>query len=110
MIDNTEEAKELLSDYDLTDALIKDEPHDIISEVADSNVDVYNYDLLEWVKDNYQYVEEAMSEFGHATNDSGDPDFIKQIMQGQYYRNEQLLWEAWEDIKEDEEFNHFGSK
>lgn len=28
-------------------------------EVADSNVDLYNHDLLKWLPDNYEWIEEA---------------------------------------------------
>lgn len=53
---------------------------DIITEIADSNIDLYNSDLLEWLKDNYSIIEEANTEFG-ASN-----DIIKQCQQGQYYQ------------------------
>lgn len=32
---------------------------DCISECADSNVDIYDYDLLKWLPDNYEWLEEA---------------------------------------------------
>lgn len=32
---------------------------DAFGEIADSNVDLYNYDLLKWLPDNYEWLEEA---------------------------------------------------
>lgn len=102
---NIEDAKMYLRDYDLSEALLKDEPHDIISEIADSNVDVYTSKLLEWVglAENYSFVEDAIEEFGFPVNADGKPDFIKAIMQGQYKENEDALWLAWEEIKEEQD-------
>lgn len=100
---NNEDAKIALFEYDsdtLAEAYKQDDIYDIISECADSNVDVYNYDLLKWLPDNYNYVEDAIEEFGFPTND-GKPDMIKAIMQGQYKQNEEALTEAWEDLKSD---------
>lgn len=70
----------------------QDDIDDIIHDIADNNVDIYNYDLLEWAKDNYSYIEEAMDEFGTATDDRGHADFIRCIMQGQYLYIEQTLY------------------
>ena len=57
---------------------------DIVSELSDSNVDIYTSDLLEWAKDNYSYIDEATAELGHGK------DFINDIQIGQYcyYSNE----------------------
>lgn len=65
---------------------------DIITEIADNNVDVYTQDLLDWVPDNYSYIEEANQEF------SVPDDFLKQVQQGQYYYNERNIYEHLEDI------------
>lgn len=63
---------------------------DIITEIADNNIDIYTYDLLEWLKNNYEIVEEANNEFGTPN------DIIKQIQQAQYYKNSN---ELYEDLK-----------
>ena len=55
---------------------------DIISELSDSKIDIYNHNLRKWAVDNYNYIEDAISEFGVDTN---NPDFHKIIQQGQYY-------------------------
>lgn len=52
---------------------------DIVNELADSNVDIYNNDLLNWAKNNYNYIDEAIAEFGDGVN------FINDIQIGQYY-------------------------
>lgn len=70
---------------------------DIISEIADNHVYIYNYDLLEWAKDNYGYIEEALDEFGTPTDSRGKTDFIKIIQQGQYYAYEQELYNNLHD-------------
>ena len=70
---------------------------DIITEIADNHVDIYNSDLLEWAKDNYGYIEEAMNEFGAATDNNGKVDFMRCIMQGQFYAYEQDIYENLEE-------------
>ena len=71
---------------------------DIITEIADSNVDIYNNDLMEWAKGNTNYIEDAMREFGTPEDENGHPDFMRIIMQGQYYMYEQDLYNNIEDI------------
>ena len=68
---------------------------DVISEIADSNVDIYYSDLFEWVKDNYGYCEDAVKE-GLISLDK-DFDFIKLMQIGQYEQNTQDLYENLDD-------------
>lgn len=65
---------------------------DMITEVADSFVDIYNDDLLEWAKDNYSYIEEALDELGTPQDSNGKADFIKMIQQGEYLYYERLFY------------------
>ena len=65
---------------------------DIISEIADSNVDIYYNDLFIWAADNFSIIQEANEEFGTPT------DITKQIQQGQYLYNERDLYDNLEDI------------
>lgn len=59
---------------------------DIITELADSEVDIYNSDLLKWAGDNSSYIDDAINEFG-----TEKTDFYKIIQMGQYlYYNEEL--------------------
>lgn len=55
---------------------------DNITSLADSKVDIYYHDLREWSVNNYNYIEDAMGEFGVNTD---KPDFHQLIQQGQYY-------------------------
>lgn len=71
-----------LCDYGYTNYL-----QDTISEIADNYISIYNSDLLEWAKDNYSYIEDAIDEFGTPTDEKGNADFIKMIQQGQYMSN-----------------------
>lgn len=68
---------------------------DCISELADNNVDIYNYNLLEWVKSNSSYVEDAVAEFGI---DSRNFDFFRLLQQGQYMQITDELYSNLDDI------------
>ena len=67
---------------------------DVISEIADSNVDIYNYDLLKSAWDLYSSgaYDDAMSEQGSSNN------IIKDFQMAQYYYYSGLLYEYLEDI------------
>lgn len=71
---------------------------DIITELADSNVDIYNSDLSEWAKDNVSYIEEAINMWGIPKDEGGHADYYRMIQQGQYYMYEQDLYNNIEDI------------
>ena len=101
IVDKFEYTGEFLDKTDLQDLLsnqkfgdfqelvdwLEDDASDMISELADSKVDIYYYDLRKWSVDNYNYIEDAISEFGV---DTENPDFHKMIQSGQYlaYSNE----------------------
>ena len=68
----------------------QDDICDIIHDIADNNVDIYTHDLMEWVKDNYTYVEDYIKEFGI---NSSNFDFIGAIRGGQYMYIEEKLME-----------------
>ena len=65
---------------------------DVISEISDSHVDIYYYDLFEWAKNNFSIIEEANEELG-APN-----DIIKQIQQGQYVQYEREMYDNIDDM------------
>lgn len=65
---------------------------DVFSEIADSNIDIYVSDLFEWGKSNFEYINEAIQEFG------SNPDIIKQIQQGQFLCYEQELYNNQNDV------------
>ena len=52
--------------------------HNVITEIADDNVDLYSNELLEWATDNYYYIDYAIEEYGKPD------DFLQYIRQGQY--------------------------
>lgn len=96
IVDKFEYTGEFLDKTDLQDLLsnqkfgdfqelvdwLEDDASDTISELADSKVDIYYYELRKWSVDNYSYIEDAISEFGV---DTKNPDFHKMIQSGQYY-------------------------
>lgn len=93
---------ELDINNEITDYLYYDSSSyicDAISEYADGSVDIYNYDLLNWAKDNYSYIEEAIDEFGDVAKDSnGRADFIRTIQQGQYLKYERDAYNQLDDV------------
>ena len=104
VIEDKEEAKALLVSYysdsgQLKEALESDEMQDVVSEIADSSVDIYTYDLMKWNAENYCKVEEAIDEFGAPDGF----DMVKAIMMGQYMQNEEYLYEALEELKDEVE-------
>lgn len=68
----------------------QDDIYDIIHDIADNNVDIYTYDLMEWVKNYWEYVEQYVKEFGI---DSNNFDFIGAVRGGQYLYIEEKLME-----------------
>ena len=57
---------------------------DVITEIADSEIDIYIYNLFEWAKTNYEWVEEAIAQGLCSTS---NPDIIKMLQAGQYEQN-----------------------
>lgn len=75
----------------------QDDINDIIHDIADNNVDIYTYDLMEWAKDNYSYIEDAAQEYGI---DAQNFDFIGLIRQGQYKYIEETLFNNYDNMLE----------
>lgn len=103
--------KELLKEYENDSDLlyrVEDYTHnesgyicDTISEIADSEVDIYYSGLIDWLKndnDAVENVEYALKEFGTPTHSDDTPDFYKILQQGQYYSNEQKLYDELNTI------------
>ena len=65
---------------------------DVITEIADYNIDIYNSDLFDWAKYNYSIIEEANDELGTPS------DIIKQIQQGQFIQNERDIYDNLNDM------------
>ena len=68
---------------------------DAFGEIADSNVDLSNYDLLEWLPDNYEWLEEA--DFQGLTRRLRG-DLIKMTQMAQYECFTQDMYNHQEDI------------
>lgn len=77
-----------LTDYsgDITEA---------IQDCADSNVDLYYHDLLKWLPDNYEWIEEAE---GQGLLEGTKGDIFKMIQMAQYECFSQDMYDHQEDI------------
>lgn len=67
---------------------------DIITEIADNNVPIYYSDIWEQAKENQEYIEEALTEFGTSTDST---DLMRIFQQGIYLKNEREIYENLED-------------
>lgn len=83
---NFESYEEYITEY----YKYQDDINDIIHDISDNNVDIYTYDLMEWVKNYYEYVEQYVKEFGI---DNNNFDFIGAVRGGQYLYIEEKLME-----------------
>lgn len=68
---------------------------DAFQDLADANVDIYNYDLLKWISNHYEWLEEA-DEQGLLDGIKGD--LFKMIQMAQYECFTQDLYDHQEDI------------
>lgn len=66
------------------------------SEYADSAVDIYNHELIEWSKDFYHYIDEYYKEQACTHSD----DFIAQIRSGQWYMLDQMFHRILDKVNE----------
>lgn len=65
---------------------------DAINEHADSMVDIYTSDLMDWAGNNFWAIDEAMDELGCPSS------FIDIVRQGQYYQYSRDMYEDLGDI------------
>lgn len=70
---------------------------DIISEIADNQVPIYYSDIWEEAKENQEYIEEGLLQFGTPTDSRGQADLMRIFQQGLYLKNEQNLYENLEE-------------
>lgn len=61
---------------------------DTLWQVADNYIDIYDYDLLEWLKDNYSEFEDCIDEYGISSNEKFDLIKWIQMAQGRTIDNE----------------------
>lgn len=79
---------------------------DIMFEIADNHINIYNHDLLKWLSDNLAnayYIEQAVNEYGI---DSKNFDFYRLIQQGQFMQNYEDLQEHLNDALLNYAFNY----
>lgn len=68
---------------------------DVIGEVADANIDMYNHDLLEWLPDHYEWVEEADA---NGLLEGCKGDIFKMVQAAQYECFSSDMYDHREDI------------
>ena len=78
---------------------------DAITEYADNEVHIYYSDIFDFAKEHYDYVEQAIEEFGVATNGK-KVDLLRTIQQGEFLYNEEQLYDDLEDIVKLVAVNH----
>lgn len=67
---------------------------DIINEMADNNVDIYNYDLLQWCANNLYNIDYC----DRAKDELGASDLVSMLQGGQYLQITDDLYENLENI------------
>ena len=75
---------------------------DVITEIADNNIDIYNYDLLQWVANNLYNIDYC----DRAINEVGADNLISMIQGGQYLAYSEELYNNLEDIVKNYVLNH----
>lgn len=94
--DSVDELDEHLTydEEELAAAIERDEPHDIIHEVADGQVPIYTYDLMTLAAD---HIELAVTEPELGPAFDGSPTPVNIIAANVYERITEALWERWQD-------------
>jgi len=67
-----------------------------LHELIDGNIEIYNYELRKWAVENYEYVEDAISE-----GLSDGTDFHQSIQSGQYLFYSQQVGKELEQLVDD---------
>jgi predicted transcriptional regulator len=70
---------------------------DIISEIADRNIDIYYSDLWDWAKNNYEWCEEAIAQGLYEVTSSREFDIHELFQAGQYEQYTHDLYENLDD-------------
>lgn len=73
----------------------EDDISDRFHDVADENVDIYYHDLLKWLPDNYEWIEEAEVQ---GLLEGAKGDLIKMTQMAQYVCFSQNMYDHQEDI------------
>jgi hypothetical protein len=91
VIYGADEAEEL-EEHEISDKLDYDGS---LHELIDGNIDIYNHDLRKWSVDNYNYIEDAISE-----GLSDGTDFHKSIQSGQYLKYQEDMNNELSDLSD----------
>ena len=89
---NIGEYGEYFFDYDESEYIA-----DIISYIADAKIDIYDWELWEWAKDNKSYIEDAIAQ-GFYSIDAGSFDLMDLFRAGQYEYITSDLYDNLDDI------------
>ena len=89
---NIGEYGEYFFDYDETEYIA-----DIISYIADAKIDIYDYDLWAWAKDNNEWIDDAILN-GFYIVEHDNFDLIKLFQAGQYLHITDNLYDNLDDI------------
>lgn len=110
----TDAIKEFTPSYELQDYTVEfleaveyadtiSQLEDNLSELADQQVDIYNSDLIDWLRkedDAIWTIEDALSEYGMPEGSDGKPDFYAIIRQGQYKFYSDIFYKMLEEYRE----------
>ena len=89
---NIGEYGEYFLDYDIREYI-----DDIVTYIADANIDIYDYKIWEWAKNNQDSIESAIEQ-GYYNIDSREFDLIKLFQAGQYLYITDDLYNNLDDI------------
>jgi len=70
---------------------------DMLTEMVDSYIEIYNYPLRQWMVDNYEWVEDAISE---GLVDTNNFDIHKACIAGQYLQIKDNVYTCLSNIEE----------
>jgi len=96
----TEAVDQIVEYLEYEEEPTKERLEDQVSEMADSMIDIYNGDLIDWLghDNNYMWVDDAISEFG-----ADERGLIGLIQMGQYKMWSDLLYRIINGLSEPEE-------
>ncbi len=95
--DVREELRDRFEEY--PDDFLRNEPNDVISEIADTNTPLYTWDLMELAAENLNFATDE-PELGPAFD--GSPTPVNIIAANIYEAIEAECWDEWRLMEDDE--------
>lgn len=84
-------------DFDeFTDVVVNLDEYGNIHECVDGAVPIYNHELLEWAKDNYEYVDDAKRD---GLIDAS-ADLIQQLQGGYYFQLDRVVRDLLDEFRD----------